>query len=149
MNNSKTKDLTVGNLPKQIILFSLPLMVTNVLQVLFNIADVAVVGRFAGDAALGAVSSAMIIAIFFGGMIMGFGGGINVVVAFHYGTKNCSVGLFWQSSEQDLNFSVERSFICVSYSADCRQERYITSAMQFILQQVIHASRLSFSQCAA
>ncbi|MBQ3922310.1 MAG: MATE family efflux transporter [Spirochaetales bacterium] len=88
MNNSKTKDLTVGNLPKQIMLFSLPLMVTNVLQVLFNIADVAVVGRFAGDAALGAVSSAMIIAIFFGGMIMGFGGGINVVVAFHYGTKN-------------------------------------------------------------
>ena len=88
MSIRNTKDLTVGNLPKQIMFFSLPLMVTNVLQVMFNIADIAVVGRFAGDMALGSVSSAAIVAIFFGGMIMGFGGGINVVVAYHYGTKN-------------------------------------------------------------
>ena len=88
MNNSKIKDLTVGNLPKQIIRFSLPLMATNVLQVLFSITDIAVVGRFAGDSALGSVSSASIISIFFGGMIMGFGSGVNVVVAYHCGTKD-------------------------------------------------------------
>ncbi len=49
------QDLTKGNLWKQILVFSFPLMISNVLQVLFNMADVAVVGRFAGSIALGAV----------------------------------------------------------------------------------------------
>ena len=44
---SKSHDLTHGPLVQQIILFSLPLMATNVLQVLFNMSDVAVVGQFA------------------------------------------------------------------------------------------------------
>lgn len=43
---SKSHDLTHGPLVQQIILFSLPLMATNVLQVLFNMSDVAVVGQF-------------------------------------------------------------------------------------------------------
>ena len=42
------QDLTQGPLEKQIMLFSIPLVLSNVLQVLFNMADVAVVGRFAG-----------------------------------------------------------------------------------------------------
>ncbi len=41
------QDLTKGNLWKQIFVFSLPLMISNLLQVLFNMADIAVVGRFA------------------------------------------------------------------------------------------------------
>ena len=39
------QDLTQGPLEKQIMLFSIPLVLSNVLQVLFNMADVAVVGR--------------------------------------------------------------------------------------------------------
>lgn len=42
---SKSHDLTHGPLVQQIILFSLPLMATNVLQVLFNMSDVAVQAR--------------------------------------------------------------------------------------------------------
>ena len=117
MSNRKIKDLTTGNLPKQIILFSLPLMATNVLQVLFNIADVAVVGRFAGDMALGAVSSSMIIAIFFGGMIMGFGSGINVVVAYHCGTKDPQNIAKAVSSAFVISVSIGLSFFAVAQGA--------------------------------
>lgn len=53
--NVQQRDLTEGPLAKQILFFSLPLILSNLLQVLFNMADVAVVGRFAGSAALGSV----------------------------------------------------------------------------------------------
>ena len=46
------RDLTRGPIKKQIFFFSLPLILSNLLQVLFNMADVAVVGRFAGSLAL-------------------------------------------------------------------------------------------------
>ena len=54
---STAKTLTEGPLAKQILLVSLPLVLSNLLQVLFNMSDIAVVGRFAGSTALGAVGS--------------------------------------------------------------------------------------------
>ena len=42
------QDLTKGPLARKILFFSAPLIVSNLLQVLFNVADIAVVGRFAG-----------------------------------------------------------------------------------------------------
>lgn len=47
-------EMTTGSLWKNILLFSLPLMGSQVLEVLFNLSDVAVVGRFADYVALGA-----------------------------------------------------------------------------------------------
>ncbi len=47
--------MTEGPLAKQILLVSLPLALSNLLQILFNLSDVAVVGRFAGSTALGSV----------------------------------------------------------------------------------------------
>ena len=80
-------DLTQGNLWKRILLFSLPLMLSNVLQVLFNMADIAVVGRFAGSAALGSVGSTSILVALFTGILIGMSCGVNVLVALHYGAK--------------------------------------------------------------
>ena len=51
------KNLTQGSLFKGIFLYSVPLIFSNLMQVLFNIADIAVVGRFAGWLALGYVGS--------------------------------------------------------------------------------------------
>ena len=45
MMQEKNRDLTSGSLARQILLFSVPLMLSNVLQILFNMVDVAVVGR--------------------------------------------------------------------------------------------------------
>ena len=49
------QDLTEGSLGKKILIFSVPLMLSNLLQVLFNMADIAVIGQFAGSLSLGAV----------------------------------------------------------------------------------------------
>lgn len=82
------QDLTQGPLKKQILSFSLPLILTNLLQVLFNMADLAVVGRFAGSAALGAVGSTTILVTLFTGFLIGMAGGTNIVVALNIGAKN-------------------------------------------------------------
>ncbi len=80
--------MTEGNLPKQILLFSLPLMLSNVLQVLFNMSDVAVVGRFAGSHALGAVGSTSILVSLLTTVLIGVGTGVNIMVARFLGAKN-------------------------------------------------------------
>ena len=68
---SQAGDLTSGPMLKKIILFSLPLAASSFLQLLFNAADVVVVGRFAGSAALAAVGSngGSLIGNSFGGML--------------------------------------------------------------------------------
>ncbi|MBE5877284.1 MAG: MATE family efflux transporter [Lachnospiraceae bacterium] len=62
-------------------------MLSNVLQVLFNMADVAVVGQFAGSAALGSVGSTATLVALFTGILIGMSCGVNVLVALHYGAK--------------------------------------------------------------
>lgn len=82
------QDMTQGPLWKQIWKYSLPLMFTNVLQVVFNLADIAVVGQFAGSGALGSVGSTTILVTLFTGMLIGLSGGVNVLVAQARGEKN-------------------------------------------------------------
>ena len=86
--SSQTNTLTEGPLAKQIFLVSLPLALSNLLQVLFNMSDVAVVGRFAGSTALGAVGSTSILVSLFTGFLIGLSGGINVLVARFYGARH-------------------------------------------------------------
>lgn len=81
-------DFTSGSLYKKIAMFTLPIMLSNVVQLLFNATDMIVVGRFSGSNSLAAVGSttsliALIISLFNGVSV-----GVNVVVAQHYGAKN-------------------------------------------------------------
>ena len=48
-------DMCSGSILKKMLLFTLPLMLSSILQLLFNAADIVVVGKFAGDSALAAV----------------------------------------------------------------------------------------------
>lgn len=82
------QDLTRGPLGKQILFFSIPLIFSNLLQVLFNMADVAVLGKFAGTAALGAVGSTTTLVTMFTDFLIGLSGGINVLAARHFGAKD-------------------------------------------------------------
>ena len=78
--------MTQGSILKNIFIFSLPLMLSNVLQVLFNMSDVAVVGRFSSDAnALGAVGSTTTYVALFTGLLIGLGTGVNAVMAQRIG----------------------------------------------------------------
>ena len=85
---TKTLVMTEGSLGKKILLFSLPLMLSNLLQILFTMADVAVVGRFAGALALGAVGSTTTLVMLFTGFLIGFSTGVNVLVARFCGAKD-------------------------------------------------------------
>ena len=73
-------------------------MLSQLLQVLFNMADVAVVGKFSSAEALGAVGSTTILVSLFTGFLIGMGSAVNVRVARHLGArdKERSVVLFRQ-----------------------------------------------------
>lgn len=80
--------MTDGSLWKNMFLFSVPLMLSQLLQVLFNMADVAVVGKFSSAEALGAVGSTTILVSLFTGFLIGMGSAVNVRVAQHLGAQH-------------------------------------------------------------
>ena len=86
--NQGAKKLTEGVLWKQILFFSIPLVLSNLLQVLFNMSDIAVVGQFAGSNALGSVGSTTTLVALFTGILIGMGSGINVIVARFFGAQD-------------------------------------------------------------
>lgn len=76
-------EMTSGSLWKNILLFSLPLMMTQMLEVLFNLSDVAIAGKYAYNTyiALGSVGSTTTLVSLFTGLLIGIGAGVNVAVA--------------------------------------------------------------------
>lgn len=105
MARSTTLNMTEGHLGRQIITFSLPLMFTNLLQMLFSMVDLAVVGRFSSSAAMGSVGSTTTLVFLFTGFLMGLGSGVNVLVATHFGAR----------SEKNVRESVSTSFfVCLT-----------------------------------
>lgn len=93
--NSKTSikksyeiDMCNGRLFPKILLFTLPLIASGILQILFNVADVIVVGRFAGNEALAAVGSTSSLTNMIINVFMGLSVGSNVMVARFFGGRN-------------------------------------------------------------
>lgn len=80
-------DMCNGPLLGKIILFYIPLMLSGILQLLFNAADVAVVGRFAGNEALAAVGSTSSLTNLLVNLFIGLSVGANVMVSRFYGAE--------------------------------------------------------------
>lgn len=78
-------DMCSGSIPKKMLIFTLPLMLSSILQLLFNAADIVVVGRFAGDTALAAVGSNTALINLLTNLFIGLSIGANVLAARHYG----------------------------------------------------------------
>lgn len=78
-------DMCNGALFPKILLFSIPLMISSILQLLFNAADMVVVGRFAGSTALAAVGANASLINLLTNLFIGFSVGANVMVARFYG----------------------------------------------------------------
>ena len=97
----KKIEMTTGSLWKNILLFSLPLMLTQLLEVLFNLSDVAVVGKFASYQALGSVGSTSTLVTLFAGFLIGMGAGVNVAVA-----RALGIG-----SEEETEKTIHSAFI--------------------------------------
>ena len=80
-------DMCSGSVFKKMLMFALPLMCSSILQLLFNAADIVVVGRFAGDNALAAVGSNTSLINLLTNLFVGMSIGTNVLTAQYYGAK--------------------------------------------------------------
>ena len=87
MKKSYEMDMTDGPLLGKILIFSVPLMLSGILQLLFNAADIIVVGRFAGNRALAAVGSTSALINLLINVFVGLSVGVNVLVARYYGAQ--------------------------------------------------------------
>ncbi len=81
-------DMTGGPLFSQMLLFALPIMAMNVLQLLFNAADMVVVGRFSGSQSLAAVGATGSLISLMVNLFMGLSVGTSVVVARDHGARD-------------------------------------------------------------
>lgn len=81
-------DMTQGNLWKNIFLFSIPLMLMNCLQMIFNAADTIVVGKFSGEIALAAVGATSSVIFLLISLFNGLSVGTNIVVSKYIGAKD-------------------------------------------------------------
>lgn len=84
----KDKDMTQGGIVKLLIQFSIPLLIGQLFQQLYNTVDTLVVGNFVGKEALAAVGSTASIINMLIGVFLGFSMGANVVVSQYYGAHD-------------------------------------------------------------
>ena len=77
-----------GPLTKNIFAFALPVMLSGLLQLLYNAADIVVVGKFAGHTSLAAVGSTTALVTLITNLALGLSVGVNIIIARHIGAKN-------------------------------------------------------------
>ena len=82
------RDLTQGSIPKGLLAFALPLILGNLLQQLYNLADTWVVGQFLGEGALAAVGSSYTLMTFLTSILLGLCMGSSVFFAMQFGRKD-------------------------------------------------------------
>lgn len=106
MKKKYEMDMCNGPLFGKIILYTIPLILSGILQLLFNAADMVVAGRYAGSDALAAVGSTSSLINLLVNVFMGLSVGANVLVAHYYGAKR----------EDDLKITIHTS---ISLSVIC------------------------------
>lgn len=99
-------DMCSGPIWNRILLFALPLMASSMLQLVFNAADVVVVGRFAGKEALAAVGSNGALINLLVNLFVGLSVGTNVVVARDLGAGNV------ERVRRSVHTSITLALIC-------------------------------------
>ena len=88
MKKSYEMDMCNGPIFGKLLVFALPLMLSGILQLLFNAADIVVVGKFSGSHALAAVGSTGALINLFVNVFIGFSIGTNVLVAQYFGARD-------------------------------------------------------------
>lgn len=106
MRKSYEIDMCNGPLLGKILIFAVPLMLSGILQLLFNAADIIVVGRFSGSHALAAVGSTSALINLLVNVFIGLSIGTNVLVAQYYGAKDK------ENVSETVHTSILVSIIC-------------------------------------
>ncbi|MEG0593039.1 MAG: MATE family efflux transporter [Coprobacillus sp.] len=81
------EQLVKGNITKSLLLFSIPMVLGNLLQQLYNVADTFIVGKYIGSDALAAVGSSFTIMTFLTSIILGLCMGSSILFSMLYGSK--------------------------------------------------------------
>ena len=105
-NRNYEIDMCHGPILKKMLVFTIPLICSSILQLLFNAADVIVVGRYAGDNSLAAVGSTGSLIGLITNLFLGLSVGANVLVARYYGAKR----------EEELSETVHTAILVSIYS---------------------------------
>lgn len=88
MADSKfVKDFTAGSVPRQLLTFALPLYLSNILQIVYNVVDMVIVGHVLGSVGLSAVSIGGEVMMFINFFVMGFSGAGQVIIAQLLGVR--------------------------------------------------------------
>jgi len=83
-----TKDMTAGSPAKLLVLFSIPMLIGNIFQQLYSLADTIIIGRTLGVEGLAAIGSVGGVLFFIHGFGIGVTSGLGIVIAQRFGTKN-------------------------------------------------------------
>ena len=86
--NRATTDLTKGNPLKMTVMFAIPIFLSNILQQLYNLTDIAIIGHSLGDDALTAIGTVSTIYNFFNSLMFGMASGFAVVISKYFGSKD-------------------------------------------------------------
>ena len=97
------KDLTRGPITKSLIMFTVPMVMGNFLQQLYNIVDTIIVGKYLGQNALAAVGSSYTLMVFITSIILGLCMGSGALFSILYGKKD----------EDGLRRNIAASFIMI------------------------------------
>lgn len=88
MRETLVKDLTKGNVTRQLLIFAMPLLLSNALQAIYNIVDMIIVGQFIGGSGMSAVSIGGDVLHLLTFVAMGFSSAGQVLIARDVGAKN-------------------------------------------------------------
>ena len=81
-------DMCRGAILPKLLLFAVPIIAANVLQLIFHVIDLTVIGRFASSSALAAIGATSVIHSLIVTFFVGISVGTNVLVARYFGAKD-------------------------------------------------------------
>ena len=85
MERKYVSDMTKGNTASLLLRFAFPMLIGNIFQQFYNMADSAIVGKFVGSHALGAVGSVGSLNFLFFSLCMGLGAGLGILISQYFG----------------------------------------------------------------
>ena len=85
---NKNVNMLSGSIPKGLLAMTMPIMIMNVMQNLFGIIDMTILGQFVGDDAVGSVGACSMLITLCTCLLIGIAAGANIVVAKRMGAKD-------------------------------------------------------------
>lgn len=138
--SSREIDMTSGKLFPKIVAFSLPLILTGVLQLLFNAADIIVVGQFVNDGAVAAIGATSTTVNLMVNLFMGLAMGAGILMSRYYGSKNSERCFELVHTAMPLSLILGLTIAVVGYFVSPHLLRLINTPEECIDQSTLYLS---------